>query len=193
MTFLVDSTTGANGACGYSTADETHRKEVARTAASPDDRLDALQGLINQVPAVDGMAELLLGRLESDTDAHILWPCATWLVERYGEVAAARRLLIARLMHDPNPDIRKSVMQLLSIRFGAAEPVRRVVAHAMVNDPDSDIRQLAGSTSVELERIRVSPPAPVPLSYSSRQLKIWAAAETELIDALHRASLRGRA
>ncbi|HEX8343440.1 MAG TPA: hypothetical protein VF657_01675 [Actinoplanes sp.] len=150
---------------------------LARTAQggiSPDRRLAAVQTLLRAVPA-ESMVALLLNRLEHDSDTHMLWPCATWLVELYGEVAAARKVLLNRLEGDPNPAMRRSVLQLLSARFGACEPVRNAVALVAALDPDDDIRAAAGKTVEELRRIMYSPPAPAQTSHSSRQLAAWQA------------------
>lgn len=160
---------------GYSPAAIAYLRVTAHQDRDPDNRLAALQTLRRTIDA-EQMAELLLDRLERESDPQIMWPCAGWLIDEYGEDAAALRALVRRFEHDPDPAVRAATLQLLSARFGAAEPVRRAAARVAATDPDDGVRAAAARARDELDELAFRPPAPAPISRSTRQLAAWTAA-----------------
>lgn len=159
---------------GYSPAGIAYLKITAQQDQDPDDRFAALQTLRRTIDA-EQMVELLLDRLERESDPQIIWPCVGWLIDEYGEDTAAMRAVIQRFERDPDPAIRMSTLQLLSARFGAAGPVRRATARVAATDTDDAIRAAATKANDELEKLAFRPPAPAPISRSTRQLVAWAA------------------
>ena len=157
---------------GYSPAAIAYLTVTARQDQDPDSRLAALQTLRRTIGA-EQMVVLLLDRLELESDPQIMWPCAGWLLDVYGEDAAALRALVWRFEKDPDPQIRAATLQLLSARFGAAELVRRAAARVAANDPNDEVRTAAARARVELDELAFRPPTPAPISHSTRQLATW--------------------
>ena len=143
--------------------------KVASKHPDPDRRHDALERLVAEMPG-PAMVKFLIGRIRQDRDMPILSQCVGWLLGPYFERRGAEKAILDRLEREPDPELRHDILRMADSWLGTSDPVLRTVARLAENDPEPSLRIQAAETLAELERLRFDPPAPAPVSHSTRLL-----------------------